>query len=170
MSLTFKKTSNGNNEWTITGFGDASYGDTFDKKSTYGYCIYINNNLVLWCSKKTTVIPQSTVEAEYICQSQLARQMLWIYQLMHELGTIPTLPMKMYCDNQGSIKLIKNPIISKYSKHIGLKYHFIRHHYQAKNIDIECIETENNIADIFTKPLQKTKFQSLRNALFQGTF
>ena len=96
--------------------------------------------------------------------SLAARMLLWITNVLTELKVIYRTPI-IKCDNQGAIKLVENPLITKYSKHIDIKYHFIRQLYMSRKINVEYCPTNDMIADIFTKPLQATRFQTLREQL-----
>ena len=69
------------------------------------------------------------------------------------------------CDNTSAINLTRNPMHHSRSKHIEIRHHFIRDHVQNGNINIEFVSTENQYADIFTKPLDKIRFEFLRNEI-----
>ena len=75
-------------------------------------------------------------------------------------------PVPIYGDNQGAISLIKNPIVSNRSKHIDVKHHFVREKFAAKCIDVIYVGTDDNVADVFTKPVTKNKLVRFRKMLF----
>ena len=75
-------------------------------------------------------------------------------------------PIKIYGDNQGAIALIKNPIVSNRSKHIDVKHHFVREKYASKIVDVSHVGTDDNVADVFTKPVTKNKLTRFRKMLF----
>ncbi|KAK2450472.1 hypothetical protein QL285_009587 [Trifolium repens] len=141
------------NDYKLIGFGDADYaGDRIERKSTSGNCQFIGENLISWASKRQTTIAMSTAEAEYISAAKCCTQLLWMkYQL--EDYQISSNNIHLYCDNTAAIHLSKNPILHSRAKHIEIKHYFIRDYVQKGVIDLKFIETENQWADIFTKPL-----------------
>ena len=84
--------------------------------------------------------------------------MLWIKQQLEDYGMSQTkIPIK--CDNTSTINLFKNPIQHSRTKHIEIRHHFIRDYVQNKNIILEFMPTEDQLADIFTKPLNRDRFE-----------
>lgn len=146
-------------------FSDADFaGDKITRKSTTDYIIRLEKSLIVWGSQKQKCIALSTTESEYIAASQTVKELIWISNLINELDNQVKKPI-LYVDNQSAIKLIKNPEYHKRTKHIDIKYHFIRHHYINKLFDLQYINTENQIADILTKPLCKNSFGRLRDII-----
>ena len=139
-----------------------------NRKSTSGGCFYLGNNLVSWISKKQNFVSLSTVEAEYIVAGSFCTQLLWMKKLLHDYG-IPQDTMCVFCDNTNAINLSKNPIQHSKSKHIEIRYHFIRDLVEDKVACHEFIHTDNQKADIFTKPLDSPWFESLRKTIGVGT-
>ena len=106
----------------------------------------------------------STAKAEYIAAESCCAQLLWIKQQLEDYGiTCSNIPIK--CDNTSAINLTKNPVLHSRTKHIEVRHHFIRDHVQNNDISIEFVPTENQIADIFTKPLNEERFCQIRNQL-----
>ena len=148
-----------NSESTLIGFSDANFGDDKqDRRSTIGYCIYYNNNLVSWSSKKTDSVALSTCEAEFISITKLTQEALYFQQLINELQPESIKQFKIYCDNKSAINLATNSNDHGRSKHIDIKMSFVRDYIKAKTLRLEYLETTNQTADIFTKPLPKEKF------------
>ena len=139
-----------------------------DRKSTSGGYFYLGNNLVSWMSKKQNPVSLSTAEAKYIAAGSCCTQLLWMKKLLHDYG-IPQDTMCVFCDNTNAINLSKNPVQHSKSKHIEIRYYFIRDLVEDKFVCLEFIHTDNQKADIFTKPLDGPWFESLRKTIGIGT-
>ena len=154
-----------NQNFDLIGYSDADYaGCKIDRKSTSGTCQFLGDKLVSWSSKKQNSVALSTAEAEYVSIGNCCAQVLWIKQQLNDYGiNFKTVPIK--CDNTSAINLTKNPVHHSRSKHIEIRHHFIRDHVNNGDIYVEYVPTENQFADIFTKPLEKVKFEFIRNEL-----
>ncbi|GKD66837.1 retrovirus-related pol polyprotein from transposon TNT 1-94 [Tanacetum coccineum] len=139
-------------------------GDYIDRKSTNGVCTFMGCCLTSWFAKKQTALAISTTEAEYVSAGKACQQALWMKQALIDydirLDDIPIM-----CDNKGTINLSKNPVQHSRTKYIEIRYHFLRDNVQKGNISIEKVASEDNIADIFTKPLKCEVFNYLRLGL-----
>ena len=138
-----------------------------DRKSTSSGCFYLGNNLVLWMSKKQNSVSRSTAEVEYIVAGSCCARLLWMRKLLHDYG-ITQDTMCVFCDNTRAINLSKNSVQHSKSKHIEIRYHFIRDLVEKKIVYLEFINTDNQKADIFTKPLDGLRFESLRKTIGVG--
>ena len=106
----------------------------------------------------------STAEAEYVAAGSCCAQILWIKQQLEDYGMSQSkIPIK--CDNTSAINLSKNPIQHSRTKHIEIRHHFIRDHVENEDITLEYVPTENQLADIFTKPLNSERFEFIRGEL-----
>jgi len=121
--------------------------------------------MVSWCSRKQNFVALSTVEAEYIALSMAAREVVWLHKLLTDLFDHEMDPMTIHCNNQSCVKLSENPVFHNKSKHIEIKYHYIRDMVQRKEVHVQYLSTHEQIADIFTKPLAKTKFKYFHEKL-----
>ena len=110
----------------------------------------------------------STAKAEYIATGSCWTQLLWMKKLLHDYE-IPQDTMCVFCDNTSSINLSKNPVQHSKSKHIEIRYHFIWDLVKEKVVCLEFIHTDNQKADILTKPLDGPWFKSLRKTIGVGT-
>ncbi|GJU40015.1 hypothetical protein Tco_1192972 [Tanacetum coccineum] len=139
-------------------------GDYVDRKSISGVCTFMGCCLTLWFSKKQTTLAISTTEAKYVSAEKACQQALWMKQALVyydiKLDDIP-----VYCENKGAIDLSKNPVLHSRTKHIKIRHHFLRDNVQKGNISIENVSSEDNIADILTKPLKREPFNLLRLGL-----
>ena len=93
----------------------------------------------------------------------VTKEALWLAKLLPELGVeVNSRTIKIYCDNQGAIKLLRNPIIHQRSKHIDIMHHFVRERVTSKEVDFEYCSTDEQLADCFTKPLAGQKLLKAR--------
>jgi hypothetical protein len=144
---------------------DSNYaGCKVDRKSTSGTCQFLGRSLVSWSSKKQTSVALSTAEAEYVAAGQCCAQLLWMRQTLRDFGyNLSKVPL--LCDNESAIRMADNPIKHSRTKHIDIRHHFLRDHQQKGDIEVFHISTENQLADIFTKPLDEKTFCRLRSEL-----
>ncbi|CAL3971482.1 unnamed protein product [Diplocarpon coronariae] len=143
----------------ITGYCDADYaGDIGSAKSTTGFSFYLANCLFSWKSKLQSVIAHSTTEAEYMAINSAAKEAVYIKQILLELGFYIQNKLPLYTDNNRALLLAKNPQFHERTKHIAVKYHYIRDLISKGVIDLIYINTLSQKADGFTKPLAKPQF------------
>ena len=105
----------------------------------------------------------SSTEAEYIALAGAAQEAIWLLQVLREFRFTMSSPVVLYEDNQSTIKLVENPVFHKRSKHVDIKFHFVRELVEKKTLAIQYVSTAANIADIFTKPLVFAVFSKLRS-------
>jgi hypothetical protein len=115
--------------------------------------------LVSWVSKKQSSISLSTTEVEYIATTTCCTQVLWMKQTLIDIQVEYDEPIPIYCDNTCTISISKNLVIHSETKHIPIKYHFLREHVAEKNIIVEYVGTKEQVARIFTKPLPREAFE-----------
>ena len=162
LGLSYEKTSN----VKCLGYSDADWaGDVSDRKSTSGYCFSLGNCLVSWRSNKQTCVALSTAEAEYVALSAAAQEAVWLGKLLSELKVNNDDPILIYEDNQSAICLSKSNRTHSKSKHIDIKYNFIRDVLNEGKILIEYCPSADMLADIFTKGLSSERFCRLRMML-----
>ena len=147
----------------LHGFSDADYaGDSTDRKSVSGNIYLLNRGPVSWSSTKQRCVSTSTTEAEYIALSDASKQGQWLRTLLKELHQFELLEenqaIPMHSDNQACITLSQDPIGHRRTKHIDVRYHYIRELVTYKKASIEYLKTADMIADILTKPLSITSF------------
>ncbi|KAJ9541286.1 hypothetical protein OSB04_027792 [Centaurea solstitialis] len=123
-------------EYTDSDYGGAN----LDRKSTSGGCQFLGSRLVSWQCKKQTTVSQSTTEAEYIASSSCCSQVLWIQN-----------QTPIYIDNNSAISIVNNPVKHSKTKHIEIRFHFIRDCNEKKLIQVLKVHTDNQFADLFTK-------------------
>ena len=115
------------NNFTLKEFTDADLvGSVYDRKSTGGATFFLENCLVSWSSKKQSSISLSIVEAEYIVTASCCTQVIWMKQTLEDLLVKYVHSIIINCDNTSAINMSKNPIMHSKTKHIPIKYHFLR--------------------------------------------
>jgi hypothetical protein len=153
-------------ELEIAAYSDADWGgDHNDRRSTTGYIVTINGNVVSWVSKRQQTVALSTAEAEYMAISAVLQEVKWIKQLLKELNLPLKSPIQLFCDNQAAIAISKNDVNHARTKHIDIRHHYIREATKEREVELSWIETNNQLADILTKSLSGRTFIHFRNKL-----
>jgi len=151
----------------IQGFVDAAYGNNMDYKSTTGFCFTLNGSIISWNSKCQPVTAFSAAESEYIAASEAAKEAIWWRSFMDELG-LPQTTTILHEDNQACILLSKNPQSHHRTKHIQIRFHFIREKVLSKEISLMYLPTKFQLADIFTKGCSGSRLRPILNSLGCG--
>ena len=147
----------------IKGFLDASFqSDRDDCSSQSGFVFTLNGGAVTWRSSKKSTIADSTIESEYLAVNETAKEAMWIRKFIGDLGVVPSIndPVEIFCDNESAVVLAQEPRSQKRARHILRKYHYVRQVVADKDIVINRINTSDNLADSFTKPLAQAKHDS----------
>ena len=129
-----------------------------------GTCQFIGSSLVSWSSRKQSSVAQSTTEAEYVAAAACCSQLLWMVATLRDFG-LEYRRVPLFCDSTSAISVAKNPVLHSKTKHIEVRFHFLRDHYEKGDIDLIHVTTQNQLADIFTKPLDQAQFARLRGEL-----
>ncbi|XP_019077634.1 uncharacterized mitochondrial protein AtMg00810-like [Vitis vinifera] len=132
----------------LVGYCDADYaGDHDTRRSTTGYVFMLGSGAISWCSKRQLTVSLSTTEAEYRAATMAAQE-------------IP-----LYCDNQSVVRLAENLVFHARTKHVEVHYHFIREKVLEEEVELKQIKSEDQVADLFTKGLSGSKFESFCHQL-----
>ena len=152
----------------ITAYCDADWAASQDRKSISGYCVALNpaGPPISWKSKRQNSIALSTCEAEYVAMSIACQEILYLKQNLLSEMLNDDLFALMFCDNQGALALCKNPTNHSRAKHIDIRYHFIRECYVKNLIALDYVPSNDNCADIFTKPPKKFLLEKFSKFLF----
>ncbi|KAG6396851.1 hypothetical protein SASPL_143008 [Salvia splendens] len=150
----------------LTVYTDSDYaGDVDNRRSTSGYAFLLSGGAVAWASKKQPVVTLSTTEAEFIAAAYCACQCVWMRRILEEFGLMQSGCTTILCDNNSTIKLSRNPILHGRSKHIDVRFHFLRDLTKNEVVKLVHCGTNDQIADILTKPLKLEAFVRLREKL-----
>eukprot|EP00253_Pinus_taeda_P028467 PITA_28467 len=150
----------------LLGYTDADWaGSVVDHKSTSGCCFSLGFASISWMSRKQKSVALSTAEAEYIAATMASCEAVWLRKLFSALFGFTLDTTMILCDNQSEICLLENPVFHDRSKHIDIRYHYIRDMVQRGAIRLQHIGTNEQVVDILTKPLGKVKFLTFRERL-----
>ncbi|KAG8480777.1 hypothetical protein CXB51_025440 [Gossypium anomalum] len=151
---------------SLTGFSDADWASSLeDRKSTFGFCIYLGDNLVGWMSKKQSVVSRSTTEAEYRSLDNATSEMVWFQSLLIEIGFTPSGIPIIWCDNTSAVSLAANPVLHAKVKHVELDIHFVREKVLSNQLCVNFVPGRDQVADVLTKPLTVGDFSRCRDHL-----
>ncbi|GKC77815.1 retrotransposon protein, putative, ty1-copia subclass [Tanacetum coccineum] len=148
----------------VSCYTDAGYlTDADDMKSQTGYVFVLNGGVVDWKSTKQSIFATSSTDAEYIAAFDASKEAVWIRKFISGLGVVPTIeePINMYCDNTGAIAIAKDHGVTKGARHFRAKVHYLRETIEMGDVRIEKVDTDDNLADPFTKALAFPKHSEL---------
>lgn len=160
-TISDEKTTNSSSN--LLGYSDSDYAaDPHDRKSTMSNVFLLNGGAISWNSKKQRCVATSTTEAEYISLCEASKQVKWLRSLLYELEIDSVnKPTTLYGDNQAAIYLTKDPRYQARTKHIDVRYHFIRELVEKAVVQLAYCPTKDMLADGLTKPLKGSRFKDL---------
>jgi hypothetical protein len=136
-----------------------------DRKSTYGCCFSLGSGMISWLSRKQTSLALSTTEAEYITASVTSCEAVWLLKFLAGIFDLELETTLIHCDNQSCVKRSENHVFHDNSKHIEIKYNYIRDMVQKGVLELQYISTDEQIAAILTKPLFRVKYEYFRDKI-----
>jgi hypothetical protein len=146
------------NKLNFTAFCDADWGgDTIDRKSTCAYIVYVGPNIISWSWKKQSTVARPSTEAEYRTIATTTVEIIWIRQLLHELGLVFNQPHTIFSDNIGATYFCVNPVFHSRMKHLAIDYHFVRDLVAANQLQVSHIPSSHQLVDLLTKPLSSSR-------------
>ena len=125
----------------------------------------LSSGAVSWYSRKQPIVSLSTIEAEFIAATSCACQAIWIRRILEKLSHTQSNCTTVFCDNSSTIKLSKNPVMHGRSKHIDVRFHFLRDLTKEGVVELVHCGTQDQIADVMTKPLKLDMFLKLRELM-----
>ena len=146
--ITFNRTSGSICSFVYSNFA----GDLDKRRSTSVYVFTLAGGAISWMSKLQKTVALSTIEAEYIAASHACKEAIWLKGVLGEIGRLQN-NVSIFCDSQSAIHLATNPVYHSKTKHIDVKYHFVRQAISEGGVDLKKVHTKENCADMFTKPI-----------------
>jgi len=148
---------------------DSEYpNDRVDRKSVTGYVTCINETPIMWKTKKQSIVTLSSTEAEYVGMTMMVIELIWLFQILIFVNMFPQEKVTLGVDNQSAIKIAKNPKQHGRTKHIDVLRHFIREKISDGILNLKYVQTDEMVADIFTKNLGRTKFEKFRGMIMDN--
>jgi len=136
-------------------FSDSDHARCPDtRRSITGFVFYLAGSPICWQSRQQPTVALSSMEAEYMAACATTQEALWLIAILKGLGFQQSRPVQIHEDNQSAIAYSKNPTQHKYTKHIATRYHFVREQVDLKTVELIKVDTRDNVADLFTKPLE----------------
>jgi hypothetical protein len=143
----------------LIGYSDSDFGGDLDcQKSRTGYVYLYGDSAISWASIQQGTVADSTTVAELYAMAMTSKEAYWLGSLLDTLHLPCSRPLSILCDNQGAIALVKNPVYHKRTKHVDLKYFFVREFLERNQVDYIYVNTKDQAADAFTKPLPRDSF------------
>lgn len=156
----------GQNPVQLVGFTDADWANCLNtRRSVGGFAFFLGGGAISWLCRKQKTVVTSSAESEYIAAYESASECTWIHSLLVAIDFPQNLLTPINCDNTAAITLSKDSLYHNRVKHIDIKYHFLREFALAGDLRLSYVNTRDNIADIFTKALDLTKFARFRTLL-----
>lgn len=166
LGLLFKFKTDKKGEEGLLAYADSDWAnDSIERRSTSGFVVLLNGTPISWSSGLQSVVALSSCEAEYVALSECCRELAYLRHLMAFLREPVQGPFIIYEDNKGAIDLTNNPVHHKRTKHIDVKYHYIRAEQTSGRVMVTKVHTDNNRADIMTKATTVATFRRHVDAL-----
>ncbi|GJU59731.1 hypothetical protein Tco_1237497 [Tanacetum coccineum] len=147
-------------EVVLEGFFDSDIEVCLDRESVYGYVFTVGGTAVSWMSRIQKCVAMSTTEAEYMAIAEAGKELVWLKNFLKELDRAQT-ECVLFCDNQSAIHLAKNPVFHGRTKHIKIRYHYIRELVSEGTLSLKKILRAKNSADMLTKVVTTKKLKAL---------
>ncbi|GJV99752.1 ribonuclease H-like domain-containing protein [Tanacetum coccineum] len=155
-----------NNRSKEESFGDADWaGCPVTRRSTFGYCVFLGDNLLSWSAKRQVTLSRSSAEAKYCGVANVVAETVWIRNLLLELHALLTTATLVYCDNVSSVYLSTNPVQHQRTKHIEIDIHFVRDYIASGQVRVLHVSSRFQYESIFTKGLPSALFLEFRSSL-----
>lgn len=152
FGLKIQPSSLSENAWSIQAYTDSDWaGDKDTRLSVSGYIVYLMGVPISWRSKQQKAVVLSSSEAEFVSLSEAAKEIKFIYQIMISMGLTVKTPIMVRVDNVGAIFMAENVTTSQRTRHVDIRYNFVREFVEDGFIDIVFVRTDENLSDGFTK-------------------
>lgn len=158
--------TSGHGRCELKGYSDSDWGGDLDtRRSTTGFLFSLGTTAFSWASKLQPIVALSSAEAEYIALASCASHASWLRQLLSEMHLEQKSPIELYVDNQSAIAIARNPVYHDRSKHIDVRFHFLRDLVGNGAVSLVHVRSKDQLADLLTKALPAQAFVRLRNLL-----
>ncbi|KAK6136956.1 hypothetical protein DH2020_029301 [Rehmannia glutinosa] len=162
---------NPSQRFSLAVFSDPDWANNLDdSKSTGGHCIFFGEYLLTWNSKKKNVVSRSSAESKYRSLADTTTDIGWVQSLFRELGISFEALSTIWCDNVSAINIAQNPVHHNRTKHIEIRHHFLRDCVSKRKIEISFVPSQDQLADIFTKPLTSETFASITSSVRHNAY
>lgn len=162
--------SEGSSRGGVIGYVDSDYAGDLDKRrSISGYIFTLFGGVISWKAVLQPTVALSTTEAEYMAVTEAVKEALWLKGLAVSLGLEDEVPT-VFCDSQSAIHLTQNQMFHERTKHIDIRYHFVREYISNGEIVVTKVGTKDNPADMMTKPVPVHKFEHCLDLVKIGVF
>src|SRR6266702_596646 len=156
----------GTNQLRLLGYSDSDYANCMEtSRSVGGYCFTLGSGMISWSSRKQPTVADSSCYAEYIALQGASHEAIFLRQLLDGLMLLPPGPSPLYCDNDAASRLAEDHVWHSHTKHIRVKYHYVREQVLTGELSVQRVNSKDNTADILTKPLGRVDFLRLRQYL-----
>jgi len=155
----------GGERHSLEGYTDVDGATQEHRHAISGYAFLFDGGAISWSSRKQELVTLSTAEAEYVAATHAAKEAIWLRKLLGELFPYLLMPTPLYCDNQAALKLATDDNYHARTKHIDLRFHFVRQTAASGALKLLYCPTEDMIADMLTKALPKWKVVAHVNTL-----
>lgn len=147
---------------TLQAFTDADWASCPDsRRSTSGFCMFLGQSLISWKSKKHQTASHSSAESEYRAMEFAVREVAWLVNLLREFQAPQTKSVPFFCDSTAAIHIANNVVFHERTKHVELDCHIVRDKVVSGLIKTLHVKTDQQIVDVFTKPLFPAHFKAL---------
>lgn len=155
-----------NAESSLQVYTDSDYArEVEDRKRTSGYVCVLSQASICWTSKKQEIVTLSSTEAKYVAATACACHCVWLKGLPEEIKNEAIESVEIKCDNSSTIKLSKNPVMHRRTKHIDVRFHYLKNLVNDKKIQLTFCSTQDQVADVMTKPVKLEVFEKMRRML-----
>ena len=153
----------------VHAYADAAWGNERKRRSRYGFVCLMGNSPIAWVSKVSSMVCLSTAEAEFVAATEASKELVWFRNFLIELGFPQNNPAVLHEDNQATIRMASNPVVSARNRHFSIKMHWIREQVANDIVTLQYVSTKDQLADILTKSQPKPLFLTNRNKLVGNT-
>ncbi|CAM8899039.1 unnamed protein product [Rhodiola kirilowii] len=158
-------------DFTLSAYCDADWtACPLTRRSITGHCVLLGPCAISWKTKKQPVVSRSSAESEYRSMAAVCCELTWLARLISDMGVVVASPIHLHCDNKAAIHIAHNPVFHERTKHVELDCHLVRSHVISKFILPLHINTSDQPADIFTKPLTREQLRLLCSKLGVSNF